>query len=201
METLVWEQVGNLASKEFTCGYCGSSIASEKGWYGKKPGIANIYANIYICHKCGRPTLIDNTENGKQTPGVVFGNTVSDIPEKTVGDLYSEARKCTGAGSYTASVLCCRKLLMHVAVSKGAKAGESFVSYVEYLANKNYIPPDAKDWVDHIRKKGNEANHEISIMGKGDAEELLSFIEMLLKVIYEFPAAIKKKLTPPSNPT
>ena len=38
-----------------------------------------------------------------------------------------------------------------------------------------------------------EANHEIVLMSKGDAEDLLSFIEMLLKVIYEFPAAIKKK--------
>jgi hypothetical protein len=30
-------------------------------------------------------------------------------------------------------------------------------------------------------------------MGKEDAEELISFIEMLMKVIFEFPAAIKKK--------
>lgn len=82
---------------------------------------------------------------------------------------------------------------MHIAVSKGAKAGESFVSYVQYLADHNYVPPDAKDWVDHIRQKGNEANHEIAVMSRADAEELLSFIEMLLKVIYEFPAAVRQK--------
>ena len=86
---------------------------------------------------------------------------------------------------------------MHIAVSKGAKAGESFVSYVEYLATQNYIPPDARDWVDHIRAKANEANHEILIMPKEDAEELVSFIEMLLRVIFEFPAAIKKKKIKP----
>jgi hypothetical protein len=44
--------------------------------------------------------------------------------------------------------------------------------------------------VDHIRKKGNEANHEIAIMSRTDAEELISFIEMLLKFMYEFPARI-----------
>jgi hypothetical protein len=82
---------------------------------------------------------------------------------------------------------------MHIAVSKGATPGESFVSYVEFLAQKNYIPPDARDWVDHIRTKSNEANHEITIMSKEDAEELLSFSEMLLKVIYQFPAIIKRK--------
>lgn len=199
MEKLHWEQASNIISRAFTCGYCGASIASEKGWLGKRIGRAEIFALIYICHKCGRPTLIDETENGKQTPGVTFGNPVSDIPEKTVETLYSEARQCTGAGAYTAAVLCCRKLLMHIAVSKGAKTGESFISYVEYLADHNYIPPDAKDWVDHIRKKSNEANHEISIMNKPDAEELLSFLEMLLKVIFEFPASIKKKLSPKNN--
>jgi len=46
--------------------------------------------------------------------------------------------------------------------------------------------------VDHIRKKGNEANHEIILMDKKDAENLITFIEMLLKVIYDFPARIPK---------
>ena len=89
---------------------------------------------------------------------------------------------------------------MHIAVSKGAKPGDSFISYVEYLADHNYVPPDAKEWVDHIRKKGNEANHEISIMAKDDAGDLIRFSEMLLKVIYEFPASIKKRLKE-STPT
>jgi hypothetical protein len=127
----------------------------------------------------------------------VFGARVGDIPEKTVEQLYEEARSTTGAGAYTAAVLCCRKLLMHIAVSKGADAGDTFINYVQFLADKNFIPPDAKDWVDHIRKKGNEANHEISIMGKDDAEELLSFCEMLLKVIFEFPAAVKRRIGHP----
>jgi hypothetical protein len=127
----------------------------------------------------------------------VFGNSVRDIPEKTVEQLYEEARKTTGSGAYTAAVLCCRKLLMHIAVSKGASPGDTFINYVQYLADKNFIPPDAKDWVNHIRKKGNEANHEITIMSKDDAEELISFCEMLLKVIFEFPAAVKRKVTKP----
>ncbi len=82
---------------------------------------------------------------------------------------------------------------MHIAVSKGAKQNLKFIEYVEYLSKNNYIPPDAKEWVDHIRSKGNEANHEIVIMAEEDAKDLLAFIEMLLKIIYEFPANIKKK--------
>jgi hypothetical protein len=52
------------------------------------------------------------------------------------------------------------------------------------------VPPNGKGWVDHIRKKGNEATHEIVLMKKDDALELISFAEMLLKFIYEFPAQV-----------
>ena len=59
-----------------------------------------------------------------------------------------------------------------------------------YLADNGYVPPNGRGWVDHIRKKGNEATHEIALMQQGDAEELISFVEMLLKFIYEFPARV-----------
>ena len=49
--------------------------------------------------------------------------------------------------------------------------------------------------VDHIRKKGNEANHEIVLMEKEDAEDLLVFSEMLLKFIYEFPKRVPPSVT------
>jgi len=82
---------------------------------------------------------------------------------------------------------------MHIAVSKGAKEGESFVTYVDYLDAKNYLPPDGKTWVDEIRKVGNETNHDIKINSKTESEELISFVEMLLKFIFEFPGKIKSK--------
>jgi hypothetical protein len=190
---IVWRDAKTLRSRSFTCGYCGNPIASEKGYFAYRQGQGNERqdAVVLVCHGCQRPTFIDT--DGEQVPGVVFGNDVKDISDADVESLYQEARKATGARCYTLAVLACRKLLMHIAVSKGAEMGKNFVCYVEYLSTNNYVPPDAKDWVDHIRTKGNEANHEITLMGKEDAEELLSFIEMLLKVIFEFPASIKRK--------
>jgi hypothetical protein len=126
----------------------------------------------------------------------VYGGEVADVDDSGVKSLYDEARRCTGSGAYTSAVLACRKLLMHIAVSKGAKEGQKFIEYVQYLSDKNYIPPDAKDWVDHIRDKGNEANHEIVIMKEEEAKDLISFLEMLLKIIYEFPANIRRKAAP-----
>jgi hypothetical protein len=92
--------------------------------------------------------------------------------------------------AYTPAVLACRKILMNVAVSLGAKAGDTFASYVQFLAHQGYIPPNGRHWVDHIRKKSNEANHEITLMSKDEAEKLITFVEMMLKFIYELPNVV-----------
>jgi hypothetical protein len=81
---------------------------------------------------------------------------------------------------------------MNVAVQKGAAEGLSFIKYVEFLADKGFVPPGGKDWVDHIRKRGNDATHEIALMTQADAEELVIFAEMLLKFIFEFPNRIPR---------
>ncbi len=82
---------------------------------------------------------------------------------------------------------------MSIAVAQGAKEGESFLAYVDDLAARGYVPPNGKAWVDHIRTKGNEANHEIKLMAQTDAEDLILFSEMLLKFIYEFPNRVPAK--------
>lgn len=93
--------------------------------------------------------------------------------------------------SYTAVVLVTRKLLMHIAVQQGAKQNLSFKKYVDWLEENGYTPPNSQDWVDHIRTTGNEANHEINLMSKVTAEELLVFCMMLLRFNYEFPSRMK----------
>jgi hypothetical protein len=194
-----WKGIQTQGSRSYICGYCDHPLAAVLGWQTEVPATrATQRRYIYVCHHCGKPTFF--AAEGKQTPGAKLGAPVGDISEKSVESLYDEARQSTTAGAYTAAVLACRKLLMHIAVAKGAKAGAKFIEYVEFLAANNYVPPDAKPWVDHIREKGNEANHEISIMTKEDAEELLAFCEMLLKLVFEFPAIMKRKYPQPAKP-
>jgi len=197
---LNWLNATKQSSERYTCGHCGAPLASELGYSAQVLNTPHTGAHIYICHFCTRPSFFD--ADGKQYPGHAFGGSVAGIPEKDkhVGDLYEEARRCTSAASYTGAVLCCRKLLMHIAVSKGAEAGGSFAEYVKYLSDHHYVPPDATGWVDHIRNKGNEANHDIVIMSKEEAEELVLFCEMLLKVIYEFPEAARRRTGVPTTP-
>ncbi len=190
-----WKQSSTLVSHSYVCGYCGASIASSVGFVGDYKDLASHIPSaysIYICHFCDRPTFF--TRNFEtQTPGPKFGNDVRGVEDQKVLMLYNEARKCFSQNAFTAVVLSCRKLLMHVAVAKGAQPNLKFIEYVEYLSDKNYIPPDAREWVNHIREKGNEANHEIVIMDEKSATDLLAFSEMLLKLVYEFPANVKNK--------
>ena len=180
-----WNNVTNLEPKSFTCGHCGKIVASAAGFFtGDQP-----QRFIYVCPNCHRPTYF--AEDGTQLPGIAPGVEVEHLPDD-VEKLYREARNCVAVGSYTSAVLSCRKLLMHIAVAQAAAAGKSFVEYVEFLADKGFVPPNGRGWVDHIRTKGNEANHEIRLMKKADAEELISFAEMLLKFIYEFPQRVPK---------
>lgn len=184
---LSWHNVLNVGPRAYRCGYCGSEVGPNQGYYPTVPGgNASGAHRIFICSRCTQPTYFDGVG---QYPGPPFGNEVGSLPEDVNG-LYREARDAFTVGAYTAAVLTCRKILMNVAVAQGAAEGETFLTYVEHLADAGYVPPNGRGWVDHIRKRGNEANHEIELMAQGDAEELIAFVEMLLKFVYEFPARV-----------
>lgn len=197
---IAWQNAHQVPAKHYDCGFCGASVAPNLGWHAlARAGSTSAAAFIYICHHCQGPTFID--PGGRTFPGVAFGDEVKGIDDSGIATLYDEARRATAASAYTAAVLCCRKILMHVGVEKGAPAGKNFVTYVEHLATTGYIPTGAKGWVDYIREKSNEANHEIVLVGAADAEKLLTFTGMLLKVVYEFPAAMKQKQPKVAAPT
>ena len=186
-----WHGLKENMPRYYKCGFCGCTTASKMAF---STNVNATLVAIYICSGCNRPTFL---EYEQQTPAPILGNSVEHLPDE-IEQLYSQARRCTQVEAYTACIMVCRKILMHVAVQKGAKTKLSFFEYVEYLSSNGYVPPDGKGWVNHIRDKGNEANHEIVIMSSTDALELLSFIEMLLKFVYEFPASI---MPPQGNKT
>lgn len=186
-----WRQLQDLPNRPFDCGFCGRSVSSVKGYklgvHGDASGTQ--VGGVYICPNCGGPVFFDRQR--RQYPSPAFGHPVEHVPPE-LNALYEEARRCTSQNAYTGAVLLCRKMLMNIAVQEKAKPGLTFVEYVDYLAANGFVPPNGRPWVDHIRKKGNEATHEIALMDQNDAKELVGFVEMLLRFIYEFPALIPK---------
>jgi hypothetical protein len=184
-----WLSLQNLPNTAFVCGYCTTRVSSIRGYkLGQNAGgMGSQLGAVYICPNCGGPVFFDLQR--KQHPSPALGNSVQHVPEM-LNALYEEARLCTAQSCSTAAVLLCRKMLAHIAVEKSAKEGSTFLEYVNFLSERGYIPPDGKHWVDHIRDKGNEATHEIVLMDATDARDLLTFVEMLLRFVYEFPNMI-----------
>jgi len=188
-----WICGNSIPSESFVCGFCNVRISSAKGFklFSKQirgHSRSKTRGGIYICDNCNGPTFI--SEAGHQYPLPAFGSSVKNVPQN-INTLYEEARNGTKAKNYTSSVLLCRKILMHIAVEKGAEPGLPFIGYVNFLEENHYVPPDSRSWVDRIRVRSNEANHEIEIMTQTDAENLITFIEIILRFLYETPSLIR----------
>lgn len=187
-----WPSLAAVQATSYRCGYCGDKVSSDVGIPYHLIGHGDTRSpGILICPSCNGPTFV-YPSSGEFFPGASVGSAVRHIPTE-LGELYDEARGCVTVNHFTAAVLLCRKMLMHLAVAQGAKEGLAFIEYVDFLVKSGYVPPNGKHWVDHIRKKGNEANHEIVLMKQEDAKDLITFIEMLLRFIYEFPNSIPKE--------
>lgn len=195
-----------IAAASFTCANCGRDINSDygmalriseyndgTGWYASRDEYTEnkVGIGVYICTNCGFPTFIgvDDKMDPIQIPQSAYGSDISGVSE-SVGEIYSEARHSYGVGAYTGVVELCRSLLNHVAVDLGAPSGKSFLTYVNYLDENHFISVKSRDWVDRIRKLGNEANHDLTIFTQNEAKLCLKFVEMILKSNYEYPSLL-----------
>jgi hypothetical protein len=186
--SIEWEGLQRIETQEYRCAFCDREVASDKGRGGREESGhagARYYEYYYVatCPRCTATTLIGHRT---QVPAPRFGEPVAHLPED-VASLYTEARSCMSVNAHTGAVLLGRKLLMHVAVTQGAEPGETFAHYVDYLSQQGVVTAGMRDWVNEIRELGNEANHELKVATREQAEELLTFVAMLLKVVYEYP--------------
>jgi hypothetical protein len=114
----------------------------------------------------------------------LFGSEMEGLP-KELQQAYTELRNCMSVNAFNASELLCRKILMHIAVEKGAKEGDSFANYIAFLEKQGYVTPPMKTWVDLIKEHGNEATHLLESPDRERAESTAMFTIQLLRIIYE----------------
>jgi len=179
----MWNNPTVIGPRTYVCSFCDDKVGPNAGYHMNVPNQI-----ILICSGCNRPTFFEGDE---QSPAPAFGAEVSSVPPD-ISTLYNEARQCMQVKAYTCSVLGLRTLLSHIAVERGAAQGLSFQAYVKYLTEKGYAPAGSETWVDSIRERGNEAAHDLEIMDRARAEQVISFAEMILLFIYEFPARVVK---------
>jgi hypothetical protein len=124
MGRFVWvEHRVEIEGVRFTCGHCGSIVGPNTAFVSGPQYSGGDPGYICICTVCSKPTFL---APDTQVPPMQFGNHVSDITDQAILTLYDEARGCASVGAYTAAVMACRKILMNIAVQKGAATGLSF---------------------------------------------------------------------------
>lgn len=174
-----------LPSVRITCGWCDSVISPNKGYTVKNDSLySSDIGYIYICPNCNQIILYNGCSN-KVFPLCKFGKNINKLPEQ-VSTIYNEIRECYSVGAFTSIGLLGRKLLMHVAVQEGAEEDKKFVYYVDYLNDNGYVPRKSKHLLEFLRSQGNDANHDVIVLQKEDAEKIISFIELILTFMYEY---------------
>jgi hypothetical protein len=164
---------------QFTCGHCDTKVSGAVvcGSYSDHPPIKWI-----LCPNCNDGSVF--ARNGNLYPGVMFGPNIEGIPIE-IEEAYDEARECMSINAFTAAELISRKILMHVAVEKGASEGDSFANYITFLEKAGFVTPPMKGWVSEIQKNGNKSTHKLASPSKERAESTVMFTAELLRLIYE----------------
>lgn len=178
----------------YVCGHCGTKVSGAVvSSYGWQDSATNKYINKWLlCTHCSKPSA---KLNHTLFPSNPFGPPLSGLPVE-VNASYQEARRCMEVNAYTAAELICRKILMHVAVDKGAKEGDSFAAYLTYLEAQGYVTPPMKGWVNLIRQHGNKSTHKLEAPEKNRAESTVMFTAELLRLTYEMEY-MANKFSPP----
>lgn len=175
-----WKNTESLISASFICWNCNNQVASYTGY---KTHTDKLKKKIYLCQHCEAPNVFDVTGASILSP--LPGKEIKKLPAN-INNIYEEVRKCMQSNSFTGAVMLMRKIIMNIAVHEGAKEGLSFADYIDFLYTQGIVPKKSKSKADSVRAVGNSANHEIENRTQEEAQNCFEFIELLLKVNYEF---------------
>lgn len=151
------------------------------------------------CARCATGVVVND---GIASPGVKPLRLVRGLGT-VEQEAWEEVRSVLSVSAWTAAVMLCRKIILHVAVAHGlpekdgSNRSPNFDKAVTHLLSVGLITPPMKPWVDHIRKVGNEANHDLPATAEDSAMRVATFTEQLLILAYEMPAVMGETLPPP----
>lgn len=163
------------------------------------------------CRNCRQPVVVieqefvgDTPSNQKHSGGYVNYRGLfwwpfqgmslsSEIPE-AIQNILREAKISFSAQCYRASAVMSRRTLEAITVDKGENQGV-LANRIKNLIAKGILDKNLGDWATEIRLLGNSGAHfdPINDIQKHDAEQIILFIEELIKYVYVMPSEIAKR--------
>jgi hypothetical protein len=116
-----------------------------------------------------------------------------NVPEN-VQEILSEAKTTYSTKCYRASAVMSRRTLEAITNEKGETSGNLY-KRINSLLEKGILDKNLGDWATEIRLIGNNGAHfdPINDVEKEDANQIILFIEELIKYLYIMPAEIEKR--------
>ena len=163
------------------------------------------------CRNCHQPVIVieqeyvnDTPSNKKHSGGQINFrglfwwpfqgmNLSSDIPEEIQKTLI-EAKITFSAQCYRASAVMSRRTLEAITVDKGGSQG-ILAKRINNLVSNGVLDKNLGDWATEIRLIGNTGAHfdPINDVKQEDANQIILFIEELIKYVYIMPAEISRR--------
>jgi hypothetical protein len=163
------------------------------------------------CRNCHQPVVVIEQEYVGNTPSIEknTGGYVNyrglfwwpfqgivlnpEIPE-AIQKIFREAKISFSAQCYRASAVMSRRTLEAIAVDKGENDGTLAIR-IKNLIAKGVLDKNLGEWATEIRLIGNTGAHfdPIKDVEHVDAEQIILFIEELIKYLYVMPSEIAKR--------
>jgi HEPN domain-containing protein len=209
-------QLGNtLALYQIECAFCGErgNWELEHRAEKKQPnGGKVLFFDTYKCGSCASYVMVLWSASEDYRKAVYTNRTLHDyhiLPWPLgVGDgsknwpapiprFWKQAHNALNSGDYDSAAIMTRSALQAVTRQQKAKKG-TLKSEIEDLASKGILPPVITDWSHEVRELGNPVAHpdipddeeEDRPTEPQDAEDIVEFMDYLLRYVYDIPAQI-----------
>ena len=165
----------------------------------------------FKCRNCEQPIIVleEQLINGKSkkegfTGGIIswkgffwwpfFNLKLNETIPSEIQEILKEAKITYSTECYRSSAVMSRRTLEAIAQDKGEEKG-SLYKKIENLIQKGILDKNLGSWANEIRLIGNSGAHydTINIVKKEDANQIILFIEELIKYLYIMPAEIEKR--------
>ena len=116
-----------------------------------------------------------------------------DIPSP-IRAVYLEAQACHSVQAWNATAAMCRRAIQEAVLKLGG-TGKFLFDQIEYLAGKNIIVPDLKDWAHEVRGIGRDGAHAdvLTDVTEGDANDALEFTKEFLNYAFVLKQRLQRR--------
>ena len=164
------------------CRHCEQCvIVIEEEWIGEQPSRLGFGKGGVVSYRGIHWWPLPHTKLSKDIP-----QDVSNIFDEAVTTYYANAPRATA--------VMLRRTVESIAVHFGETEGV-LANRLKSMAEKNILQPSLADWAKEVRLIGNQGAHfdPANDVSMEDAKQLLTFVQELLRYLFELPAELQRR--------